>query len=301
MKTLNKHVYEFDELVIGNSLEAVSYSFLNQVPIIINDNSKIKFFDFFKPEDDLKKYKINQERYELYTNRGSLIVGSSKIEAWQKIVFSLSLSGLLPMNNLVSSVRVEDDNNLKVMTKNSRVIRFKFNSLRIFDDQNVDGLGVPEIKERFKVVDWVNVRAGMKHEYDKFETDDDFVNEVYFYPSQRVSGDDKKDLVAVSYLDKDQLGDFDFSDTYVKFKVKQLMKDNGIKGPKNGKRWDDPTKWAYHSIKLEPSKRDIIRLTKPVYNNEGNIIFDNRNERQVYRNIKNAKKGYLNKIYDSLL
>ena len=79
------------------------------------------------------------------------------------------------------------------------------------------------------------------------------------------------------------------------------MKDNGIKGPKNGKRWDDPTKWAYHSIKLEPSKRDIIRLTKPVYNNEGNIIFDNRNERQVYRNIKNAKKGYLNKIYDSLL
>ena len=90
MSSLNKHVYELDELVIGNSLEAVSYSFLNQVPIIINDNSKIKFFDFFKPEDDLKKYKINQERYELHTNRGSLIVGSSKIEAWQKIVFSLS-------------------------------------------------------------------------------------------------------------------------------------------------------------------------------------------------------------------
>ena len=56
-------------------------------------NSKIKFFDFFKPEDDLKKYKINQERYELHTNRGSLIVGSSKIEAWQKIVFSQKKNG----------------------------------------------------------------------------------------------------------------------------------------------------------------------------------------------------------------
>ena len=79
------------------------------------------------------------------------------------------------------------------------------------------------------------------------------------------------------------------------------MKDIGIKGPKNGKRWDDPTKWAYHSIKLEPNKRDIIRLTKPVYKNEGSIIFDNRDERQIYDSAKEIEKGYLNKIYDSLL
>lgn len=301
MSDLSRHIYEFDELVIGNSLEAVSYSFLNQVPIIINDNSKIKFFDFFEPDDNLEKYKIEQIKYELNTDKGKLIVGSSKLEAWQRIVFSLSLSGLLPANNLVSSVRIEDENNLKIATKNSRVIRFKFNNLRIFDDQNVSGLGVPEIEENYKVVDWVNVRAGMKHEYDKFETGDNFVNEVYFYPSQRSSGGEKKDLVSVSYLNKEQLQDFEYSDTYVKFKVKQLMKDNGIKGPKNGKRWDDPNKWAYYSIKLEPAKREIIRLTKPVYENEGNFIFDNRNEREVYNNSEQPEKGYLNKIYDSLL
>ena len=45
----------------------------------------------------------------------------------------------------------------------------KFNHLRIFDDENVSGLGTPSTEERYKVVDWVNVRAGMKHEYDKFD------------------------------------------------------------------------------------------------------------------------------------
>jgi len=298
--SFNKHVYEVDELVIGNSLEAVSYSFLNHNPIIINDNNKIKFFDFFKPDDDLGKYNVEPDKYELNTNKDKLIVGSSKLEVWQRIAFSLSMSGLLPVNDLASSIRIEDENNLKVATKNSRVIRFKFNHLRIFDDENVSGLGIPSVEERYKVVDWVNVRAGMKHEYDKFETGDNFVNEVYFYPSQRGTGEGKKDLVSVSYLSKDQLENFDYSDTYVKFKVTSLMKENGIKGPKNGKRWDDPNKWAYHSIKLEPSKREVIRMTKPVYKNEGTFIFDSRNEREIYHNTE-QKEGYLNKIYNSLL
>ena len=304
ISSLDKHVYEIDELVIGNSLEAVSYSFLNHCPIIVNDDNKIKFFDFFRPDDNLEKYKIEPEKYQLNTNRGKKIVGSSKLEVWQRIIFSMSLAGLLPVNDLVSSVRIENEDSLKVTTKNSRVIKFKFNSLRIFDDENISGLDIPSIEENYRVIDWVNVRAGMNHEYDKFETKDNFVNEVYFYPSQRAvgkAGEDRKDLVSVSYLNKEQLKDFEYSDTYVKFKVKDLMKQNGIKGPKNGKRWDDPNKWAYHSIKIEPSKREITRLTKPTYENKGNFIFDSRNEREVYCAVEQKEKGYLNKVYDSLL
>ena len=303
MSDLNHHIYKFDELVIGNSLEAVSYAFLNHKTLLLNDKHKLNFFDFFEPEIDLEKYRIEGERCELNTNEGLEIVGPSKLEVWQKMVFSLSLAGFLPIYDLISSIRVENENILKVVTKNSRLIKIKFNTLRIFDDENVDGLGIPVTEEKYKVIDWVNVRAGMKHRYDKLETEDDFVNEIYFYPSHRAAGgeeDERKDLVSISYLNKEQLEDFDYSDTYVKFKVKNLMKENGIRGPKNGRRWDDPNKWAYHSIKLEPHKREVIRNVKPVYKSEKAIVFDNRGEREVYHDTI-QKDGYLNKIYNFLL
>ena len=182
------------------------------------------------------------------------------------------------------------------------MIKFKFNQLRVFDGENVYGLGVPIENDKYKVIDWINVRSGMKHEYDYFETEDDLVKEVYFYPSQRLGAgenDERKDLVSVSYLNKEQLEDFNYSDTYVKFKIQRLMKEHGIKGARNGIRPDDPSKYAYRSIKIEPTKREIIKLTKPVYESVKSFIFDNRKEREVYFESP-QQNGYLNKVHNSL-
>ena len=152
--------------------------------------------------------------------------------------------------------------------------------------------------KKHKVVDWVDVRSGMKHEYDYFETKDSFVREVYFYPSHRMGSgekDDRKDLVSVSYLTKEQLDDFEYSDTYVKFKILNLMKEAGIKGPKNGRRVDDPNMWAHHSIKIEPSSREVCVDEDLPYESEGSLIFDNRGERDIYLSSGECK-GYLNKF-----
>ena len=302
MNDLSRHVYKVDELVIGNSLEAVSYAFLNHKTLVLNDLHKLNFFDFFEPQADLLKYKLESERYELKTHEGIKLVGPSKLEVWERLVFSLSLAGLLPVHNLASFIRVEDENILKISTKNSRMVKFKFNKLRVFDDENVHGLGSSVQDDRYKVVDWINVRSGMKHEYDYFETEDDFVKEVYFYPSQRLgagTNDERKDLVSISYLNKEQLEDFNYSDTYVKFKIQSLMKERGLKGARNGRRHDDPSKYAYYSIKIEPVKREIIKLTKPVYENEGLFTFDERKEREVYFESPH-QNGYLSKVHDLL-
>lgn len=302
MSDLSHHVYAVDELVVGSSLEAVSYAFLNHKTLVLNDLHKLNFFDFFEPQEDLQKYKSAQQQYELKTHNGTKLVGSSKLEIWEYMVFSLSLAGLLPVHNLASSIRIESDDVLKISTKNSRMVKFKFNRLRIFDGDNVHGLDLTTQDNKYKVIDWVNVRSGMKHEYDYFETEDDFVKEVYFYPSQRLGGgenDKRKDLVSVSYLNKNQLEDFNYSDTYVKFKVLSLMKEHGIKGARNGKRFDDPSKYAYHSVKLEPVKREIIKLIKPIQEDQESFIFDNRTEREVYFQ-SFQQNGYLNKVYDSL-
>ena len=40
---------------------------------------------------------------------------------------------------------------------------------------NIAGFDSFENAKKYRVVDWVNVRSGMKHEYDYFETGEDFV------------------------------------------------------------------------------------------------------------------------------
>ena len=60
---------------------------------------------------------------------------------------------------------------------------------------------------------------------DKIENTSNFVNCIHFYPSNRIDGThNKKDLAAISYLTKDQLDDFNYSDTYARFVVEDLMK-----------------------------------------------------------------------------
>ena len=72
-----------------------------------------------------------------------------------------------------------------------------------------------------KVIDWFNVKSGMNHQIDKINTESDFVKEILFYPSIRMSGVDKnkKDLVAISFMKEKQLHDVEYSDSYVRLKT----------------------------------------------------------------------------------
>ena len=55
------------------------------------------------------------------------------------------------------------------------------------------------------------------------------------YGSDRIDGNTPvRDACAVSNLDKQQLVNFDFSQTMAKFKTIQTMKDNGMRGKFNG-------------------------------------------------------------------
>ncbi len=129
------------------------------------------------------------------------------------------------------------------------------------------------------MVDWIDVKIGAKHELDYLKTGDGFVDEVFLYPSKRIDGQhlDKKDIVSISYLTNEQLNDINYSDTYVRFKVKKLMEDHGIKGSKNGKNPNYPhaseQPHKYLSIKLENSKRRVIKPVSISFPKDNECIF----------------------------
>jgi len=219
------------------------------------------------------------------TPEGAKKFGNPKSELWKRLCYSLSLSGLMPLSNSPCSMRIEEDL-LKVYISNTRMIKLKFSQLHVFDGDNVEGLIDCSSEKLYQVVDWINVRSGMVHKYDRIKTDSSFVNCVHFYPSERVEGNhDKKDLVSISYLTEEQLNDINYSDTYVRFKTRDIMKGLGIRGKRNGKNPNYPhsskAPYKYSALTLENDKREIRKSTFGSYEKLENVSFKNLTEEEL--------------------
>lgn len=256
-----------DKIIIGGSLASLLYGHYNDIPVI-----------YVKPRVPLF-YEEDEE-------------GNSKEFMWRELAFQLSMAGLMPMSDKATGYRFEDDNSLKVFTEGAFYAVFKFNELIVFDDERLEGWeGTLEREDKYRVLDWINDRRSSPHNVAHLQTEDDFVKDVYFYPSKRIPGNwsEKKDILAVSYLTKEQVSHIDYSDIYIKFKVLDMMKDAGIQGKKNGKSIKDPTKSNRLSIKIETERREIQRIIKEPYSEE-QLLVHYRDEESKNKDIRKLRK-----------
>ena len=268
---IEKHVYEYNTIVIGNDLNAFLYSFINNIPIIRNIYSPPPFFDLF----DLHNISYNSDLYDR-TQRDLNLEKDKipKIDVWNYISTLLGLNGLSPLSDKVKTIRIQD-NLLKVFTSNSRVVKFKFENLVIFDDRNIEGItsSYEKIKGKYRILDWYKVLSGCKHDSDYILGDDDFVKEIYFYPSEK--NPKFKHLVAVSHIAEECLMDPTYSEIYVRYRVLDMMREAGIMGRDNG--IDKKTnKQKRLSLKIEFQEREILSESKILYKEVGNIIFNDK-------------------------
>jgi hypothetical protein len=239
--------FNFEKVVIGNSLDAVLYSHTNNLPLLLNSYNPPFRFD-----------------------------RSGKLDVYREVLSSLALSGLVPVSDKIQSIRIEDQM-IKIITTRNLMVKVFFEELILFDDEKVYGLEPPReiINEgEVKVIHWITVNSGCKHSVDILETDDEFVNKIFFYKSERIGGNHVfKDAVTLSCLKEEEINDVEHSDIYVKYKVKKLMKEAGIRGTRNGKDVDNPEKFKYYDIRLDVARREIIELRKNIYDDTEFIRF----------------------------
>jgi len=257
--------FSFDKVVIGGSLNAFLYSYKNGLPLIINKLDSPFFFE-------AKKKKL-----------------------WNELYFLLSLAGLNTLGDKTDTIRI-GDNELTVTTDDFKVVKIQFTELIVFDDTFLFGLPMSLKEEnRFMVLDWMTAKPCAAHDKERISTDEDFVKDIYFYPTDRVDGNHAniKDLVAVSYLTKEQLQDFNYSDTYVRFKTTKLLKENGITGRKNGFQ---NGKQITYTLRLEVKKRETVKMGMNLYENTETIKFN-------YEDVspcKNSLSSCVNKLNNIL-
>lgn len=293
--------FTYDKVVIGSSLEALLYSFLNNLPFVYTNSRCPHRFSFFEPDVDLSFFGIQNETRTLVGPTSEKYIGISKDTVWERLYFYLSLAGLNPLADKLSSIRIEDGV-LKAFSHKARMAKIQFEQLIVFDAEGILGIPEPEFipPKKYKVYDWINVRSGLKHEWDWIDWlgSSSFVSHILFYPTDRIDGDQVfKDAIAISYLTEEMLGHFDYSDISARFKVLHMMKKAGIKGPRNGFHPKDKTRQLYRGVKIETSHREKELIEYPSYKSISNIVFNNDSFNDIM-NKNNLQESYVSKIFE---
>ncbi len=235
------------------------------MPLFFAQRRKPFVFDYLAHSQDLSFLKLDNQPRVLRSFDGEKAVGIKKELLWERLLFLMSLKGQVPLSNMCERMRY-DGSTLTCTTNYEKIARVNFEKCYFFGDDACDKLVTVERyeKESYVCYDWVAFNKGGRHVMDYIEREERFVNQVWFYPSSRVDGGTIKDACIISHLTKEELEEFEFSETMARFRLISLMEDYNMKGMADG-----------YTIKGRPTfgkiKTGIIRREKqedfePVWN-----------------------------------
>jgi len=284
-------MFEYDNIVIGSSLNAVLFAFNNQMPLIFTKGLRPFRFDYLKSNIDLSPLKIDNSEVVLKTFNDDKVVGVSKEILWERLVFFLSLDGKVPLSDLCHNIRLKDKT-IICFNEYSKIAEISFNTCYYFGDENCFGLKKKTLANNdYICYDWIAFNRGGKHDIDYIRLEDDFVNEVWFYPSDRIDGNTPvKDACVVSRIKEEDILDFDFSETMARFKLISEMETRGMKGVFNG--YGPNGKPKYYKFRTTSIGRTKHKEKDAAWEEQDGIKLQEVKEKDLLRDLYSASMAY---------
>lgn len=249
-------------LIVGSTLPALIYSYLNNIPFVFVDTPVFEFFDRLPLETPglffFSHFFLNKNINEVWkTPKGDKEVGLEKEKLWDVLYFVLSLSGLNLLDDTCAYIEIKE--NKVICLRKSGNVEYEVENIIIFDDYEIGGLPVPSLikEEEYLVYDWFRLKKFKHIQYDFCETDDKFVKEVYFFTTNAPN----KGCVSLSVLSAGQFYKEEYSDVEARFKIKHLLVDLGFKKDR--------------MEIVENISREKIPVNKPIYQNTPMLTFLN--------------------------
>jgi hypothetical protein len=230
-----------DNVVIGTSLAALEYAENNNCLILFNIEPS--FFSF-----------------QTLTNEEVLY------ERWQRSASLLAINGLNPFGDKISQIRIKEED-IQVICHN-RKYNIIYNNIAFFDDENIEDFPFDKIPLlEYRVCDWFQVTSGTNHEHWLLETEDRFVNKIYF--QKKITLPKYKDCVSESFLKQEELNHVDYSSTMSRLKTIDVMTKAGILGTKHTKTYRYP-------IKMDLKERQVFKIKEEIVDKKDNYMLDTR-------------------------
>ena len=249
------------KIITGGSLESLFYAYIHETPIVLTQ--PYVPFELDMVEDN--------SFFELlgYTAEMPL----TKVQVWDRLVFVLSMAGLVMMPNNVRNVREEGNKIIFSLNDNSRfIIAYE---RKVSFDKHLD--------KEVDVYDWFDIRSGAKTEKQEInDSENELVHKIIFYDSQRkgTGGKGFKDLVSVSRMQTSQLHEYENSESYVRLKTLQMMKEQGMRGRPNG--YNKRGIQQFYAINIEHTHREIIKRYKPKFTMQ-ETLSQIREEKEIWK------------------
>ncbi len=228
----------YDRLNIGRTLTCLLHSFKTETACILTNPSPPFKFDEYISNYDFSFLGIEHPNPH---------------QAWDRLCFLLSMSGLLLFPNNISNARMSEDI-VEIITNNNQKIIIKCEKINKFDNSETGW---------YYVYDYFDWRSGSLHETEFLEDlEDNFIKKIIFYPSERERVSKKvKDLVGISFLNGADLDNLNVSAAYSRLKILRMMKESGIKGRVTG--YNSRGLATYTAPVIEFNKRVVKPYFKP--------------------------------------
>lgn len=252
-----------EKVVLGHSVESAMFAYLNGYYHIQTSSFYPLFFKEF-------------QEFKLFGTR-------NKKQIWQKIKLHLGLLALGIDYAEVKQVRVTE-NNIKIFSDNL-LAQFEFEQCFIFETLNIkheNALSGTHAEEYEVIDDFTIQRLGKQAKHiNPVYTEDRLLSEIYFYNSLRVDGAKHiTDIVTVSQLTRDQLYDFDYSDTIANFKLKSHLNSMGYIGLKEKGKYKNGTD-IYKKLITSHLSRYVHPIDQNTYSNSKKVKFMNMSMQEI--------------------
>ena len=263
------------KIITGGSLESLFYAYVTETPIILTQ----PYVPF-----ELEKAEF-EDLYEMVGYSSAMPL--TKLQVWDRLVFILSMAGLVMMPNNIRNVRQEGNRIIFSLKDNSRFTVMYERKIN-FDKH---------LEDTVDVYDWFDIKSGSKLDLECIkDNDDSLVNRIIFYESTRKGngGKGRKDLVSVSNIKTKEVLEYENSEGYVRLKTIQMMKTAGLKGRPNG--YNKFGKQLHYAIDIEHTHREIIKRYEPKF-----TIQETFKQAKYEKNIWNLTKKLLHHKQISIL
>ena len=286
-------IAEYPNVVLGSSLDAVLFAFNHGYPIFFAEPERPFRFDFLDPHVDLSCLKIPTCNKSLTTFSDPKVIGYPKELLWEKLLFLLAVEGQAPLSNLCGTVRYDGERAV-CSNEYSKIMEFTFDECIYFGDNKSSGFVEEKVVDEKKYIcyDYIAFNKGGKHEIDHIQTADNFVHEIWFYSSDRIDGNTPvRDACAVSFLEENQLSDFNYSQTMSRFKVLHEMEERGMKGLFSGEYTTagNPKYYKYRTTSLYRETSECTYAATPT---GPNIKIEKSNQEALLQNLPTACMAY---------
>ena len=283
---------EYEKIVVGESFFATLYAFSNGYPLFFTDALRPFRFDYLDPDIDLACLKIPTCNKSLTTPQGIKRVGTPKEVLWERMLFLMSLDGLLPVSNLCQSIRY-DGERMVCANEYSKILELQFKECVYLGDTGTTGWKDKKVvvNPSYICYDYIEFNRGGKHAVDYIKTADPFVSEIWFYPSDRIDGATAvKDACVVSHLSEEQLKHFDHSETMARFKMISEMESRGMKGLFNG--YGPTGQPKYYKFRTTHAHRTTTQVATRARNEDRNHKETQCSEQDLLAALPNTALAY---------